>query len=219
MRDDEGLRARKRRLTGQALEDAALRLFTERGFEATTVAQIAAEADVSPRTFFHHFASKEDVVLGDYEARLVRLAEVLSARPPDEPPSTAIRRALLEVAEDYEAERERLLLRARLTIATPAVLARSLELQTRWEDLIASTIAARLGVEPDDDLRPRLFAAVTLAGMRVAQRRWLTDGGSARLPALVTDTLDLLDHGLGDIGVPDHHDTALPGRAPTDTDR
>ena len=208
--DDEGLRARKRRQTRQALEDAALRLFAERGFAATTVAQIAAEADVSERTFFHHFASKEDVVLGDFEARLARLTELLAVRPPDEPPTTAIRRALLEVAEDYQAERERLLLRARLTLATPSVLARSLELQTRWEEVIADTVAGRLGVDADTDLRPRLMAAVTLAAMRVAQRRWLTDDGTAQLPELVTETLDLLDHGLADLATPDHHDTALP---------
>jgi AcrR family transcriptional regulator len=208
--DDEGLRARKRHRTRQALEDAALRLFAERGFAATTVAQIAAEADVSERTFFHHFASKEDVVLGDFEARLVRLTELLATRPPDEPPTTAIRRALLEVAEDYQAERERLLLRARLTLATPSVLARSLELQTRWEEVIADTVAGRLGVDADTDLRPRLMAAVTLAAMRVAQRRWLTDDGTARLPELVTETLDLLDDGLAGLATPDHHDTALP---------
>ncbi len=191
-----GLRARKRQRTHRALEDAALRLFAEAGFEATTVEQIAAEADVSPRTFFHHFASKEDVVHGDYEARLSRLTEGLGDRPPHESAATAVRNALLEVAADYTAEWERLLLRARLTAGNPSVLARSLALQHQWEEVVAGAVADRLQVDVAADPRPRLLAAATLSAMRVAQRRWLETGGATPLPTLLVEHLDLLERGL-----------------------
>lgn len=204
-REDLGLRERKRRRTHRALEEAALRLFAEHGFEATTVARIAAAAEVSPRTFFHHFASKEDVVLGDYEARLARLTERLATRPADEPPLAAIRAALLAVATDYEAERERLLQRARIVADTPSVLARSLEVHARWEEAVAHTIARRLGVGMDDDLRPGLTAAVTVAAMRVAQQRWLASDGTTPLPTLLGEALDLLEAGLGRLGTAHDH--------------
>lgn len=139
------------------------------------------------------------MVLGDFEARLARLAEVLTARLVEEMPSVAIRRALLQVAEDYESERERILQRVDLMIASPAVRARSLEIQAQWEDRIATAFARRLGVEGDFDPRSRILAAVTLGAMRIAQRRWLVGGGSERLPTLVTETLDLLDQGTASL--------------------
>jgi len=194
--DEPGLRARKRQRTHQALEDAALGLFGEHGFDATTVERIAAEAEVSPRTFFHHFASKEDVVLADHQARLEQLVEALATRPADETPAQAVRAALLEVAVDYEVERDRLLQRARLIADNPAVLARSLSLQARWEEAIAGTVATRIGTQADRDLRPRLVAAATLAAMRVAQQRWVADEGDTPLPALLGEALDLLERGL-----------------------
>ena len=193
-----GLRERKRRRTRRALEDAALRLFSEQGFAATPVSRIAEQAEVSTRTFFHHFPTKEDVVLAAYERRLARLVDLLAERPRDEPPLTALRTSLLAVAEDYQSARPQLLERARLVAANASIHARSLELQSRWEERIADTVAHRLDVEVEGDLRPRLLAAVTFAAMRVAQRRWLRDDGSAELPQLVAEALDLLEHGLAD---------------------
>ncbi len=200
----EGLRSRKRRLRRRAIEDAALTLFDAHGFAATTIDQIAAAADVSPRTFFHYFPSKEDVVLGDFDARLELLREALARRLARDAPSTALRRALLEVAEDYQAEREQILLRLRITQAAPSVRARSLDLQAQWEERIAATFAASFGVDPGDDPRPSILAAVAVAAMRIGQRRWLAEWGAARLPDLITEALDLFDAGTGRLaGGPD----------------
>lgn len=191
-----GLRERKRQRTHEALEETALRLFTEQGFAATPVSRVAEQAGVSTRTFFHHFATKEDVVLAAYERRLARLVDVLAARPDDEPPLTTLRASLLTVAEDYQRARDELLDRVRLIATTPSIHARSLELQSRWEERIAEAVARRLDVEVERDLRPRLLASVTFAAMRVAQRRWLQDEQADDLPALVTEALDLLEQGL-----------------------
>src|SRR5581483_10128362 len=143
-----GLRERRKRLTAAELEAAALRLFGERGFDAVTVDDIAADADVSRRTFFRYFASKEDVLLADHHVQLARLREAMAARPPGEAILTALRNALLSITGDFED--------------------RSLVHQKSWEDAMQQMVAERLGVDPVADLRPGVVAATALAAMRVA---------------------------------------------------
>ena len=191
-----GLRERKKRRTRSAIEDAALALFAEKGYDSTTVEEIAAAADISPRTFFHYFASKEDVVLADYSARLDRIVEVLAGRPDGETPMAAVRAAFLTVAADYESQRSRLLPRFAVMADSPAVQARSLHLQSGWEDTVARVVADQIGVDPDDDARPRLLAGCALAAMRSSLRRWLATGGRVDLPDLVAGCFDLLAAGL-----------------------
>ena len=103
------LRERKKARTRRALVEAALRLFAERGFEATTVAEIAEAADVSPRTFFTYFPAKEDVLFADAQDRIDRLQDALAKRAPDESLLDALRRAAREVLADptFRAEAQR----------------------------------------------------------------------------------------------------------------
>src|SRR5690349_13346270 len=89
-------RERKKLQTRQALRAAALRLFAERGFDATTIQDITEAADVSPRTFFLHFSSKEDVLVGDAREGVAAFEQALGARPDGEAPFTGVRTALLE---------------------------------------------------------------------------------------------------------------------------
>ncbi|MFD0852406.1 TetR family transcriptional regulator, partial [Actinomadura adrarensis] len=88
-----GRRERKKRRTREALVDAAFRLFAEKGFDATTVEEIADEVDVSSRTFFRYFASKEDVALTFQEEQYRMMLAWLAGRPAEEPIMTALRRA------------------------------------------------------------------------------------------------------------------------------
>src|SRR3989454_11162738 len=106
----DGLRERHRKRTATQLEEAALRLFGERAFDAVTVDDIAAEADVPRRTFFRYFASKEDVLLADHFVQLARLREAMAARPPDEPVLTALRNALLSMTGDFGDRKEKVIL-------------------------------------------------------------------------------------------------------------
>jgi AcrR family transcriptional regulator len=191
-----GLRERRKRLTAAELEAAALRLFGERGFDAVTVDDIAAEADVSRRTFFRYFASKEDILLADHFVQLARLREAITARPPDEPVLTALRNALLSMSSDFEDRKEMVILRGRIMRETPSLQARSLVHQKTWEEAMQQMVAERLGVDPTLDLRPGVVSATTLAAMRVAFQTWLSSGAKGDLIAMTAEALDLLDGGL-----------------------
>ncbi|HYH50426.1 MAG TPA: TetR family transcriptional regulator, partial [Acidimicrobiia bacterium] len=191
-----GLRERRKALTAAELEAAAFRLFGERGFDAVTVDDIAAEADVSRRTFFRYFASKEDVLLADHVVQLARLREAMAGRPADEPIVTALRNALLSMSSDFEDRKEMIIVRGRLMRDTPSLQARSLVHQKLWEDAMQEMVAERLGVDPAKDLRPGVVSAATLAAMRVAFQNWLTSGCDGDLIALTAEALDLLDGGL-----------------------
>ena len=202
-RAPHGDRRRQRgQRTREALEEAALRLASTRGFESTTIDDIASAAGVSSRTFFRHFETKEDVLLGNQAERLSHVQSLLSARPEGEPILTSVREAILGLAVDDERHHEIRLARARITQASPTVQARSIEHRTQWEDLISTFVADRLGVDQHTDLRPRLVAAATLAALRTAHRQWVGADGRLSLTDLVRQSLELLDHGFGLEGQP-----------------
>src|SRR5215204_2082190 len=96
-----GLRERKKARTREALHDAAMDLFSLRGFDGTTVEEIAAACEVSPRTFFRYFPTKEDVLFADGEARRERLLAVIAERPIDEPAFGALQAAMRTLTADY----------------------------------------------------------------------------------------------------------------------
>ncbi|HSP27364.1 MAG TPA: TetR family transcriptional regulator [Ilumatobacteraceae bacterium] len=194
-----GLRERKKRDRRQLIEDVAIDLFEQQGFDATTIEQIAATADIAPRTFFSYFDSKDDVVLADYADRLARIVDELDRRPPDEPIWTALRSSFATVASDYEAEADRLARRFAIMATTPSVHARSLQLQAGWELTLGSHIAARRSAATDDP-EPGLLAAAALAAMRASLQHWLTIDRTTLLPTLVQDAFDRLGAGLNAAG-------------------
>lgn len=202
MSQTPGLRDRKKERTRHTIERVALDLFEENGFDGTTIELIAAAADIAPRTFFHYFPSKEDVVLADYATRLDRIVVALEAGPVGEAPWPALRAAFLEVAADYETERGELLRRFRIIEATPSVAARNLQIQATWEDAVTEAVARWLDLDAAKDLRPRLIAGAALAAIRASLRRWLTDNGQSRLPGHISDSFDLLESGLGQVSRP-----------------
>lgn len=198
MTDEPGLRERKKEQTRQRIEATALELFGRDGFDGTTVEAIAAAADIAPRTFFHYFPTKEDVVLADYADRLERIVDQLRRRPETEPPWAALRASFLVVAADYETEREKLIGRFQVMATTPSVYARSLQLQAGWEDAVAAALAQRMSCETEH-LHPRLLAAAALSAMRSSQRNWMATGRQSSLPTLVEQCFDQLASGLAGV--------------------
>lgn len=199
MASEPGLRERKKARTRRTIEAAALDLFERSGFYGVTIDEIASAADIAPRTFFHYFGTKEQVVLAELEARLGRVVAGLAGRPTDESPWSALRSTFMEVAADHVAHREQHLRRLRLVHSTPALAAANLEMQARWERTVAAEVATRLGVDPARDIRPALLAGSAVTVVRAAMALWVSNDGRDDLPDLVANGFDLLAGGLGEV--------------------
>lgn len=184
------LRERTRRAVHAEIAETAMRLFMQNGFEATTVDQIATAAGISRRSFFHYFASKEDLVLGDTDAlgESVRLA--LEARPADESAWEAIR-AALHVLQSPDAPTADQLAVAQMYHDVPSLRARHLEKHLRWQALLAPGVQRHLGlpasVEPDP--RARAFVAAALACLDAAVDAWYESDGAADIVELFDDAI------------------------------
>jgi AcrR family transcriptional regulator len=191
-----GLRERKKLRTRAELTDAAFRLFSDRGFDETTIEDIVGEVEVSPRTFFRYFDSKEDVVIGFFDDMGRQLRSALAARPPEEPPYTAVREAVRSLVDVYLDQRDRVMAAKRLSYDTPAIRARLLDKHARWENGLTEELATRLGVDAEADPRPRLIAAVALAAFSTAVGGWCSSQGRDDLHALVDAALESVAHGF-----------------------
>jgi AcrR family transcriptional regulator len=161
---ESGLRERKKQRTREQIVEAAFRLFDERGYQATTVADIAAAADIAPRTFFAYFPSKEAVVFFDYEPIIAALKAAIEQRPEGESTIDALRRWLEESlpAERHESDKEQL--RHCLIADEPGLAAHHRHLLSRFEDILREGVARDLG-DPPDSLRPKLVAAAATAAL------------------------------------------------------
>jgi AcrR family transcriptional regulator len=190
-----GLRERKKQRTRQALRQAAARLFLERGFEATTIADITTAADVAPRTFFSYFQTKEDVVLDEGAQRFDQAQKTLQQRPQGEPLLAAFRRAALQIAADLQTQSDQERAMARVIGSTPAIQARIRDRQGQWEEQLAAMIADERGAGPDD-LDSHVVAAALVGVLRSVQRVAVAAEMQLDLPALMDHAFDLLESGL-----------------------
>ncbi|MEU0401981.1 TetR family transcriptional regulator [Streptomyces sp. NPDC006197] len=179
-RPESTLAQRKRQLVATELTEAALQLFALKGFDAATVDEIATEAGVSKRTFFRYFASKEDVVVQFLAGMGADMRAALAGRPAGERPSEALRQAVSVPLAACGDHAERVLPVVRLILRTPSLLARFLEHQAEWREDLAEELGARLGRDPETDLRPRLAAGMALTAFDAVLRRW-SAGGSAEV--------------------------------------
>ena len=191
-----GLRERKKAATRLALHEAALRLVAQHGLDGVSVDDIAARADVSPRTFFNYFASKDDAVLGLDPAELRRTADALAARPADEPAVEAMRAVQREQAVEMARETELWPLRLQVIEANPGLVGRLVTHFGEADRALASAVAERTGTDVDADTLPTLLALTAGAVLRTALHRWLTGGFTDSLPRLVDEAWDLLAQGL-----------------------
>jgi AcrR family transcriptional regulator len=177
-------RERKKRQTRDALVQAALALFIAKGYEQTAVREITDAVDVSERTFFRYFASKEDLALTFAKDHTDALVRELALRPLTEPPLLALRNALHAATSRLADDGGALagdsvyLSIMKLIEVTPSLLAAHLRYMHDRDDEIARALAEREGVDPMADLRPRCVAAVFSGLFISANREWQAAGGT-----------------------------------------
>jgi TetR/AcrR family transcriptional regulator, regulator of mycofactocin system len=170
-----------------AIEQAAFRLFEERGFAGTTVEAIASEVGVGARTISRYYASKNDIPWGQFAETLGHFRRVLDETPPDVGVHEAVHRGILEFNRFPDQARPGHRERMRLILTTPELQAHSVHQYAAWRGVIADYVARRRGCRPTD-LEPRLAGHVSLALALTAYELWLAAPESELLPIL-SDTL------------------------------
>jgi AcrR family transcriptional regulator len=192
-----GLRERKKQKTRWAIQEHALRLIAEQGYEATTVDQIAAAAEISPSTFFRYFKTKEDLIIEDeYDAVLEHGLRTLD---PQTPPLEAIRAVMRTSLSAMTAQdRTKLLERTRLVYSVPALRSRALENFGKTVDLIAGLMAERTG-RPAGSVEIRAFAGAVIGALSAVIALWVegqTEADLAKIADLVDEALVYVGAGV-----------------------
>jgi AcrR family transcriptional regulator len=185
----KSLRERRRIRTRRTIQAQALRLFAAKGFQATTIEEIAAAAEMAPRTFFRYFPTKEEVVFWSEFPPM--LAGFVAARRDDEPALEALHHGIVEglaAIWGQDGERERMLERLRLAFRTPALHPRMRQQQAGWAAELAKILADRLD-ERSDALEVRAVAAASAAAVWVAAEEWQAQDGQGELGALIDQAL------------------------------
>jgi AcrR family transcriptional regulator len=190
-----GLRERKKLKLRHELVRSALLLFEKQGFEQTTVEDITAAVDVSPRTFFRYFARKDDVLLVDPQRKLAVMRAAVEERSPDVPILEAVREAVVALARDYALDPETTAALYRLASSEPVVAARLLEFQIGWEQTLAAELAEHLDMSPGD-LRPQIIAHTALTSARLGVAEWLRGGAHGDPGATVEGTFRIAEPAL-----------------------
>ncbi|MFE3850395.1 TetR family transcriptional regulator [Streptomyces griseorubiginosus] len=179
------IREQTRSVVRSLLAQTAIELFGAKGFDNTTLDEVAAAAGVSRRTLFNYFRNKEDLALSGLDEQGELIAARLAERPADEDPWTALR-AAFQVLEEIDITAEGRLEFITLLFGNDSLRAGHAEKQARWQDLFAPHIEPRL---PDSDqrtLQARAIAAAAIVCMQTANEEWVRQGGQA-------DMFDLYD--------------------------
>jgi AcrR family transcriptional regulator len=199
------LRERKKQATRRALRRVALDLIAERGFSQVTVEHIAAAADVSPRTFFNYFPSKEAALFGIDPDRVAALRERVLREAPGQPSLDALRvvlaaeaRTVTQEAVELDGDPAEWLRRMKAVRADPQLRAAQAAHMALLECALTEALAERLGTDPEGDPYPALLAGVAVAVIRSTTIFWATSGGAVPLDELTDQAFRALAAGLPD---------------------
>jgi AcrR family transcriptional regulator len=206
----DGLRERKKLATRRALGIAAMRLAIRHGLDNVLVDDIAAEAEVSARTFNNYFASKYEAICALAMERSQRVGDALRARPPEEPLIEAITQAVLEPYRGTTAPDKEWIDGIRLVIRSPALQGEYLRAHHAAQQTLARAIADRTGADLDTDMFPAIMAGAVSAAIQVAHERWLRADPPVALAPLI-------ERALGELRFPlagEHADSEFACVAP-----
>lgn len=190
MTSGTGLRERKKAKTRRAIQDAAVRLITEQGFDATTVDQIAEAAEVSQSTFFRYFPTKEDAVLMDDYDPLFLAA--LAKSPEGTNPIRALRDAMHSVSDVLDRDRVQIHQRTKLMLTTPALRARLADGTLQTERLIRDAVPKRPG-HSGHDADAEILLAAAMGALTLVMTRWTEGEPEDDIIAMIDHALALID--------------------------
>jgi AcrR family transcriptional regulator len=185
----DGLRERSKARRKAAITEAAMNLFAEQGYEATTVADIAAAAEVAPRTVALYFATKQDIALSSFSDAAERLTAALRDRDPDKPALSVMKDWLIaedEQPDDCDGE-----LSARMFAANPELAALRTARMANAIDQASVAIASDLRIEPTDPIVPIITAATAAVVLELATKR-----ASAERDVALAGAIRFLDAGM-----------------------
>ena len=181
-----GLAERKHQFVRVEASAAVLALVLERGYERVTVDDMVEVTGLSRRTFFRYFKSKDDVLFVAMDQFGAQIAESVGARPADEPIWDALAQGIIGVTKSTNDDGSKRL--SRVLFETPALRARHLDKQERWQDLIAEQVARRLGIKANSGTA-RLLPALALAALDTALKEW--HRSNRPLPTLVKEAFEM----------------------------
>ena len=190
-RTGDELREIRRRKMAESIELVALRLFAQHGVDAVSVDNIADAADISRRTFFRYFASKDDVLLGETQQQLDLARSAFAEADPATPPMVLLRRILHSLILLTEQRRELVVLRIRVAARDPEAFSKG-ALRSPVADVVIEGLAAHMQVDPRADLRPRVYVQAGFAATHAALQVWLAGGAKRSLEELTVEALDLI---------------------------
>lgn len=188
-----GLRERKKQKIRWAIQEHALRLFAQQGYEATTIDQIAAAAEISPSTFFRYFKTKEDLVIEDeYDPRIV---EAIEQAPAGLTTIQTMRYVLQLVFAGFsQAEEEKTVERGRLIFSVPSLRSRSLEIVNESVNVMVAALRQRPGQRLDDFTLRVISGALVGAWLAVMDEWMLEEGQHGHFIDMIDRALDILEH-------------------------
>ena len=185
-----GLRERKRRETAMRIRAAGLRLFAEKGYDATTLDDIAAAAEISRRTFFYYFKSKDDILLSLREGADEGIAPAMRGVPAGKRPIEVAREALASMCARYRSEE--LLVVDRLMRASETIQARKQSFYIEREKAMLSALQERWP-EPEREAALRLVSMVSVSAFRIALDKFNLEDGKRSLVTLLHEAFDMLE--------------------------
>jgi AcrR family transcriptional regulator len=183
------LRERKKRLAQATIEEAALRLFQQNGYEQTSIQDIADVVMMSSRTFFRYFASKEEVLFGPMRTIMNDGLHFLQSMPPTESPQAALRATFEYLARQYEQQRTSFLLHYQVAMQVPSVVPIYLAVLIETELALLDALCAQLEAATNRN-EIRFLVAIYMTALRVALEEWLEQEAQGNLVSLLGGYLD-----------------------------
>lgn len=193
MKKEGSLRDRKKANVKRQFIEAATKLFFEKGFDNVSVEDIVEKTGVSRSTFFRYFKTKEAVVFRNHKARLAIFKEMLSsAKSDDKKVFSAIKNALINFSKYYDNIKGELLEEYQIVVSSPYLIAKDIEKDRDFEDVIAEEAYKRIGGGENGRKKARILAAAIFGTARIVMEEWFEGGCKKPLVKLAKESLDIL---------------------------